>query len=249
VLKDPAAIESVPTLQSNPVGQTTGISSSMDPAMGAVQQSWQSPSTAAKAGKESLACDENWCVDVFQDVERICSALVKRSSSFLEDPVPNGPMAFAAAQDLPQEICATPADYPLICHGYPRRGKNRTGGRRSCTFLVLFLLAATLLMVDVVRAVFTPADQNALKNAVGTCTGQGWNYPMKKYDYYSCTGGCMGENPTGYCPTFAASLDATGNPYGLMDDWDVSKLTDMSAGTCPSVPHFLFMGVVSLIFF
>jgi hypothetical protein len=182
----------------------------------------------------------------------------------LEDPVPNGPMAFAAAQDLPQEICATPADYPLICpeesfrpslpvaaghKGYPRRGKNRTGGRRSCTFLVLFLLAATLLMVDVVRAVFTPADTNALKNAVGTCTGQGWNYPMKKYDYYSCTGGCMGENPTGYCPTFAASLDATGNPYGLMDDWDVSKLTDMSAGTCPSVPHFLFMGVVSLIFF
>jgi hypothetical protein len=76
VLKDPgkdlAVIESLPTLESNPVGQSTGISSSMDPfglsSTGAVQQPWQCPSTASKAGKESLACDENRCVDVFQDV-------------------------------------------------------------------------------------------------------------------------------------------------------------------------------------
>ena len=55
MLKDPgkdlAVIESLPTLESNPVGQSTGISF-MDPrglrAMGAVQQSWQSPSTAGK---------------------------------------------------------------------------------------------------------------------------------------------------------------------------------------------------------
>jgi len=213
----------------------------MDPAMGAVQQSWQSPSTAVKAGKESLACDENWCVDVFQDVERICSTLVKRSSSLLEDPVPNGPMSFAAAQDLPRETCAAPADNPLcpttknafLDHrleavgprlpvaaghkGHLRRGKTRTDGWRSCTFMVWLLLAVTLLMVDVVQAVFTPED------------GTWWDGPLKM-----ARDSCLEENTTGYCPTFAAS-------NGVMGDWDVSKVTSMYQSTFTSVSHFLFL--------
>ena len=130
--KDSAIIDSVPTLQTNPVGQSTGFSS-MDPCAttGAVEQPRQCPSTAAKAGKESLACDENWCVDVFQDVERTCSTLVKRLSSFLDH-------LFGSCHRW-EAVTAGPK-------GHLSRGKTRTGGRRSCTWMVLFLLAATLLM-------------------------------------------------------------------------------------------------------
>ena len=251
-LKEPAAIESTPTLQSNPVGQATGISSSMASPLnllaitGAVQQPWQSAATAAKAGKESLVCDENRCVGVFQggSLDRIRSTLVKRFSSFLKDQVLNGPMAFASAQDLPRETCATPVDDPLcptknasLDHrleavgprlpvaaghkGGPRRGKTRTGGRRSCTFLVWFLLAATVLMVDVVQAVFTPADSSALKNAVTSC---------------------LSETGDGSCPTFADS-------NGVMGDWDVSKVTNMGSSTSTSVSTLFVHWTVSLICF
>ena len=244
-LKEPAAIESTPTLQSNPVGQATGISSSMaNPRnllaiTGAVQQPWQSAATAAKAGKESLVCDENQCVGVFQggSLDRIRSTLVKRFSSFLKDQVLNGPMAFASAQDLPRETCATPVDDPLcptknasldhrleavgsrlpvaVGHkGGPRRGKTRTGGRRSCTFLVWFLLAATVLMVDVVQAVFTPADRTALKTAVDSCVGNSG-------DGSACAS----------------------SSYGAIGEWDVSKVTHMHYSTSTSVSTtVLFIG-------
>ena len=109
----------------------------------------------------------------------------------------------------------------------PRRGKTRTGGCRSCTFLVWFLLATTVLMVDVVHAVFTPADSAALKAAVGTCIWSG------------CTGGCLGETTDGSCPIFIASDDGTGNPYGLIGDWDVSAVTDLSNSKCTLSPFFL----------
>ena len=106
-----------------------------------------------------------------------------------------------------------------------KRGKTRTGGRRSCTLIVWFLFAATLLTVDVVRAVFTPADSAALKAAVGTC------------DYNSgCTGGCLGETTDGSCPIFAASNDATGNPFGVIGDWDVSLVTSMYKSKCTLSP-------------
>jgi surface protein len=67
------------------------------------------------------------------------------------------------------------------------------------------------------QAVFTPNNRDELKAAVGTCTKSGSdpNY------VYTCTGGCLGEDATGGCPNFAASLDATGNPYGQISDWDV----------------------------
>ena len=79
-------------------------------------------------------------------------------------------------------------------------------------------------MLTGTQAVFTPANTAVLKAAVGTCTQSytsgAWVYP--------CTGGCLGENATGYCPKFAAnSTDANGNPYGLIGSWDTSLVTTM----------------------
>ena len=103
-----------------------------------------------------------------------------------------------------------------------RRGKTRTGGRRSYTLMVWCLLAATLLMVDVVQAVFAPADRAVLKAAVGSCTWQ-----------HGCTGGCLGETADGSCPIFAASTEATtGTSYGVIGAWDVSAVTSMQESRC-----------------
>ena len=75
-----------------------------------------------------------------------------------------------------------------------------------------------------VGAVFAPADRAALKAAVGTCK-PAWHGG-------GCTGGCLGETPDGSCPTFAASNDATGNPYGVIGSWDVSAVTSMESSKC-----------------
>ena len=88
-----------------------------------------------------------------------------------------------------------------------RRGQTRTGGRRACIWMVWFVFAATLLVVDVVGAVFAPANRTALKAAVGTCTFNS-----------NCTGGCLGETADGSCPTFAASDATPGNSYGVIGD-------------------------------
>ena len=212
VLKDPAAIESVPTLQSNPVGQTTGISSSM------VADPRNLHVNASKAGKESLL-----------------------------DQVLNQPIAFATAQDLPREICATliPADDPLCptknasldyrleavgnrlpvagvgLKRIPRLGKARRR-RRSCSLMVWFFVAATLLMVDVVQAVFTPAG--------------GQSYEIGRYALKNAVTSCLSETADGSCPIFAASNDATGNPYGVIGDWDVSLVTRMDRRKCTLSP-------------
>jgi len=111
-----------------------------------------------------------------------------------------------------------------------RRGKTRTGGRRSCTLRVWFLLAATLLMVDVVGAVFAPADRAALKVAIGTCAYS------SSASAYVCTGGCLGETADGSCPIFAATNATPGNPYGVIGDWDVSAVTSMYQSKCTLSP-------------
>ena len=74
-----------------------------------------------------------------------------------------------------------------------------------------------MLSIGGCQAAFTPTTNAALKAAVGTCTSGG------------CTGGCLGETADGSCPTFAASLDATGNPYGPIGTWDVSAVTSMKS--------------------
>ena len=84
------------------------------------------------------------------------------------------------------------------------------------------------------QAAFAPADSAALKAAVGTCT-RAWNNNIGGYDY-PCSGGCLGETADGSCPTFAASNDATGNPYGVIGDWDVSAVTTMEKSKCTLSP-------------
>ena len=75
--------------------------------------------------------------------------------------------------------------------------------------------------IDGSWAVFTPVDTAALKAAVGSCSG----------DPVVCTGGCLGETSDGSCPIFAASNDTTGNPYGVMGDWGMSKVTSLREST------------------
>ena len=111
-----------------------------------------------------------------------------------------------------------------------RRGKTRTGGRRACTLMVWLFFAAMLLTVDVVEAVFAPADRVSLKDAVGTCTEN-----SMFQDSAPCTGRCLGETADGSCPNFAASHDASGNPYGVIGAWDVSAVTSMSYSKCNRV--------------
>ena len=98
-----------------------------------------------------------------------------------------------------------------------RRDKTRTGGRRLCTLVVWFFFATTLLMVDVVGAVFAPADRTALKAAVDTCLQE----PT----------GDRREG-SGSCPIFSASDATPGNPYGVIGDWDVSAVTTMENSKC-----------------
>ena len=85
-----------------------------------------------------------------------------------------------------------------------------------------------LTMLTGTQAVFKPVDSAALKAAVGTCvktlSGSHGSYTW----IVSCTGGCLGENSTGYCPTFAATnVPGTSNPYGAISGWDTSLVTDM----------------------
>jgi hypothetical protein len=175
-------------------------------------------------------------------LEKYSTNLVQPSSSFLDDAAPKGgTMAFEPERDSSRETWPIPASEPFrpapknaptgrLIVARPRLPvvgghMGRTGDRRSCTSMVLFLFAATLLMVDVVGAVFTPADRDALKAAVGTCSLGG-----------TCTGGCLGERTDGFCPNFAASNDASGNPYGVIGDWDVSKVTKMDYSKCNLSP-------------
>ena len=86
--------------------------------------------------------------------------------------------------------------------------------------IVLIRTMIVMLWCGGCQAAFRPVDEDALKAAVGNCHRSGWPNWV-----YHCTGGCLGETGDGSCPTFAASLDATGNPYGVIGDWDTSLVT------------------------
>jgi hypothetical protein len=84
------------------------------------------------------------------------------------------------------------------------------------SFMSVFVALLLICTIDGgVHAVFTPADRSALNKAVTSC---------------------LSETGDGSCPTFAASNDATGNPYGVIGDWDVSQVTSLqtSLSTPPS---------------
>ena len=91
---------------------------------------------------------------------------------------------------------------------------------------LLLLTGLVGLIMPETQAVFVAADHKHLKDAVGTCRPV---YSNGEYTYL-CYGGCLGETPDdGSCPTFATSNDDTGNPYGVMGDWDVSHVMSMEA--------------------
>ena len=92
---------------------------------------------------------------------------------------------------------------------------------------MIYLLLLTGLIMPKTQAAFAPVDTAALVAAVGTC-----EYGREP----SCTGGCLGETPDGSCPLFAASNDATGNPYGVIGVWDVSAVTSMQSSKCTRSP-------------
>jgi hypothetical protein len=83
---------------------------------------------------------------------------------------------------------------------------------RACTsssVLVLVVLALSCV-IGGVQAAFTPADNAAFNSAKSSC---------------------LSETGDGSCSTFAASNDATGNPYGVIGDWDMSKVTSLAHST------------------
>ena len=87
-----------------------------------------------------------------------------------------------------------------------------------------------LITLTGTQAAFAPVDTDALVAAVGYCVEDLDNFNSETgTPSIICTGGCLGETPDGSCPKFAASNDVTGNPYGVIGDWDVSQVTDMSS--------------------
>ena len=113
----------------------------------------------------------------------------------------------------------------------------------TISLLRSLLLSCTMLIGT--QAVFVPADRAALKTAVGTCT---WGE-----NGYVCTGGCLGETADGSCPILAASnVPGTGNPYGVIGDWDVSAVTTMENSKCTLSPllcgHVQFSHVLLFLF-
>ena len=95
--------------------------------------------------------------------------------------------------------------------------------------LVIVAFVVLLTSGGGVQAAFAPADRSALKAAVGACSDEG-----------ACTGGCLGETADGSCPIFAASNDATGNPYGVIGDWNVSRVTSL-AKSMANFHSFVFL--------
>jgi hypothetical protein len=65
----------------------------------------------------------------------------------------------------------------------------------------------------------------------GKVTGCPGFYPADSAALLSAKSSCLSETPDGSCPTFAASNDATGNPYGVIGDWDVSQVTSLERST------------------
>ena len=93
------------------------------------------------------------------------------------------------------------------------------------TFHSLWICVAILLHMaskTTVEAFCTPANVTSLQNAVNAC---------------------LKETPDGSCPNLAASSDigmcGNGGVNGVIGDWDVSSVTDLSNSTSLSLPLFL----------
>ena len=100
------------------------------------------------------------------------------------------------------------------------------GALNRCWYSLLLLLLMLLTCVDVVEGVFTPVNNADFRAALGSCSCQSSCYgtdDVGRQGTPDCTGGCLGETSDGSCPKFAAQ-----NGNGVLGDWDVSKVTDMS---------------------
>ena len=65
------------------------------------------------------------------------------------------------------------------------------------------------------------------KSTKNTCRQQGVFRPVNSGALKSAVRGCLQETADGSCPVFAAKVDANGNPYGVISDWDTSLVTEM----------------------
>ena len=67
--------------------------------------------------------------------------------------------------------------------------------------------------------------------------------PVNGTDLTTAVNACLKETPDGSCPYLAASSDSpgcgNGGVNGVIGDWDVSSVTDLSGSTSLSLPLFL----------
>ena len=85
------------------------------------------------------------------------------------------------------------------------RKSQRSSALSLDSYVVCLTLLLSLLFDHGVGS-FAPANKDALKTAVNAC---------------------ISETGDGSCPIFAASNDATGNPYDVMGEWDISSVTSL----------------------
>ena len=102
------------------------------------------------------------------------------------------------------------------------------------TFHSLWICVAILLHMaskTTVEAFCTPANVTSLQNAVNAC---------------------VKETPDGSCPNLAASSDSpgcgNGGVNGVIGDWDVSSVTDLTESTSLSLSLSLSLPLFSLIY-
>jgi hypothetical protein len=215
----------------------------------------QRPTTAADVGKTLSMCVDVPSPGVSGDVVCRDEGTRKRVKTWVAySPEETDPLLCPATARPPrtqgkerkfEHVAKRHTQRGRGCGGNKDHGRKSGGRRSSWNLVVVQLLTAMLLLVagfataaadgtgvagagvavgmsnrtDVLQRAralsgtgsgFTPVDSAALKTAVQSC---------------------LGETDDGSCPTFAASNDATGNPYGVMGDWDVSKVTSLLQST------------------
>jgi surface protein len=106
--------------------------------------------------------------------------------------------------NTPYQVCTAYANYASACPGgYTNKGVFARCAGAAC------------------------ADSDFL--ATGSCCAPPppWQ-PASDGAFKTALAKCLAETQDGSCPIFAASNDATtGNPYGVMGDWDMSAVTNM----------------------
>ena len=116
--------------------------------------------------------------------------------------------------------------FKFICTNQRKKEKRRAqkkGIISSCSLHSLWICVALLLHMTsktIVEAVCTPR------------TGKSFINGAYQGDLYLAVEACLSESSYGICPTFATSSNSpgcnNGGVNGVIGDWDVSQVTDMS---------------------